>query len=43
MDFYSFKKVEGVVTKRYGLKVGVKTECNVIVWYHISLYIWKKN
>ena len=26
-------------TKRYRLEVGVKTECNVIVWCHVSLCI----
>ena len=36
------KKKKGQATRRYGLEVGVKVRCNVIVWCHVSLCI-KKN
>ena len=43
MDSPLFKKEKKIElgTKRYGLEVGVKTGCNVIISCHVSL--WSKN
>ena len=35
------KKKKGVRHKRYGPEVGIKTRCNITVWYHVSLCIEK--